>query len=393
MHNDRAEKPVYGAAIRGLWALDPEFLTVNHGSFGATPLAVLAAQDEWRRQLEAQPSRFMRRVLPGALREAAARLAAFLNAEADDLAFVDNATVGCNAVLRSLRLGRGDEILVFDHGYAAVRNAARHVAERGGARVVEAKLPFPDPSDDAITAAFKAALTPRTRLAIVDHITSPSALVMPVARLASASREAGVPIMVDGAHGPGQVTMDLGALGADWYAGNCHKWLSAPKGCAFLWARRDRQQDLHPVTISHGYGQGFLAEFDWTGTRDPSAFLAVGAAIDLHERLGGAALRRRNAELAREGARRIADALGTQCGGAPAMYASMGLVRLPVPGPATRERAVALRERLLVEFRTDAPLHALGGSIWLRLSAAAYNEPGDYAALAGIARRLAGLGN
>jgi isopenicillin-N epimerase len=387
--NDIDKSPSrYGASLRDLWQLEPDFLTVNHGSFGATPRSVLAAQDDWRRQLEAQPSRFMRRTLPQALRRAAGRLAAFLGADSDDVAFVDNATVGCNAVLRSLRFQPGDQIVVFDHGYAAVRNAARHEAGRAGASVVEAKMPFPRPDNNGIVAALESALTSRTRLVIVDHITSPSALVLPVERIAARCHAAGIPVLVDGAHGPGHLSFNLPALGADWYAGNCHKWLSAPKGCAFLWADRARQTDLHPVTISHGYGQGFLAEFDWTGTRDPSAYLAIDAAIDFHETLGGAALRNRNIGLAREGAQIVATALGTEIGALASMSGAMGLVRLPVTGPSTLERAKSLRAQLMDEHHTDAPFHPLAGSIWVRLSAAAYNEPKDYEQLAAILQRF-----
>jgi isopenicillin-N epimerase len=384
-----SERPQLGAAIRHEWLLDWQKLTVNHGSYGATPRVVLAAQDEWRRRLEAQPTLFMRRVLPEALRRSAEHLAAFMGAEGKDLVFVENATVGCNAVLRSLRFEPGDEILLLSHTYGAVRNTARYVAGLSGARLVEAAVPFPDPDGDVLLANVAAALTKRTRLAIIDHITSPSALLLPVERLIALCRAAGVPVLVDGAHGPGQITLDLGVLGADWYVGNCHKWLMAPKGCAFLWARADRQAELHPVTISHGFGQGFLEEFDWTGTLDPSAFLAADAAIEFHQRLGGAELRQRNAALAWRAAELVADRLGTDIGAGRGFCAAMTLVRLPIDGPATPERALALRGRLLDAFATDAPLQALAGAIWVRLSAQAYNEIDDYEALAEICRRLA----
>jgi isopenicillin-N epimerase len=380
--------PRLGAAIRGEFMLDPDFLTVNHGSFGAAPREVLAAQEGWRRRLEAQPTRFMRNELPKALRAAAGKLGRFLGAAGEDIAFVDNATTGCNAVLRSLAFQPGDEILVLDHVYGAVRNTVRHVAERAGARMVEAAIPFPNPTSDGVVAAVEAKLGPNTRLAVFDHITSHSALVLPIRRMVAACRAAGVPVLVDGAHGPGQVTVELAALGADWYSGNCHKWLSTPKGCAFLWAREDRQQDLHPVTISHGYGKGFTAEFDWTGTRDPSAYLAVDAAIEFHERLGGPAFRRRNAELAQAGAALIARRLDSETAAGPEFHAAMWLVKLPVAGPATPERAFALRSRMLDEFSTDVPVHPLSGAIWLRISAFAYNEIGDYARLAEAAEKL-----
>lgn len=375
--------PALGAAIRAEWRLDPDYLTVNHGSFGATPLPVLAAQEEWRRRMEAQPSRFMRKVLPDALRAAAGRLAAFLGAEAQDVAFVDNATEGCNAVLRSLAFRPGEEILCLSHVYGAVRNTIRHVCATSGAVMVQAPLPFPRPDEDAIVAAIEAAITPRTRLAVMDHITSSSAMILPLQRILAVCHARGVPVLVDGAHGPGQVELDLTALGADWYVGNCHKWLMAAKGCAFLWARRDRQDGIHPAVISHGYGQGFLAEFDWTGTWDPSAYLSVTAALDFQARLGGAAMRARNRALAFAAGNLVAARLGTETGTGNAPTGSMAMVRLPLDGAASAERAVALRDRLL-DAGTDVPLHAHDSGIWLRLSAAAYNEQGDYEHLADI---------
>jgi isopenicillin-N epimerase len=372
-----------GRAIRHEWTLDPTWLSVNHGSFGATPRRVLAAQNEWRRRMEAQPGRFFRREMIPALREAAGRVAAFLGAEGRDLAFVENATTGCNAVLRSLRLEPGDEILTLAHGYGAVRNAARFVAEQAGAAVIELPLPFPRPTAQAITECVSGALTGRTRIAVIDHITSPSALVLPVAEIVATCKRAGVPVLIDGAHGPGQVPLDLPTIGADWYAGNCHKWLCAPKGCGLLWAAPERQTSLHPVTISHGLGGGFLAEFDWTGTRDPSAFLAVGAAIEFFESLGGPALMERNANLARQAARFLADRLGTEIGADAGMNAAMGLLRLPLRGPMTPARADGIRERLL-DVRADAPVHVIDGSAWVRVSAHAYNEMQDYECLADL---------
>ena len=366
-----------GHALRDEFLLEPDFVTVNHGSYGATPKCVLAAQDHWRRRMEAQPSRFMRAELPPALRQAAAALAGFLGAAAQDVAFVSNATEGCNAVLRSLRLRPGDEILVLGHVYGAVRNTVRYVCERAGARLVEVPMPFPRLDSDTLLADMAAALGKRTRIAVIDHITSSSAMVLPLPEIIAACHAAGVPILVDGAHGPGQVDIDLTALNADYYVGNCHKWLMAAKGCGFIWARRDRQDDLHPTVISHGYNQGFLAEFDWTGTWDPSAFLSVTAALDFHARLGGPALRARNAALAAEAATLLAGRLGTETASGNAADGAMALVRLP----AADTRATALRDALLVAG-ADAPIQPLAGASWLRLSAHAYNEISDYLALA-----------
>jgi len=371
-----------GRAIRPAFALDPDWLTVSHGAYGATPCAVLAVQDAWRARMEAQPTFFMKRILPGALRKAASQLAVHFGAQACDLAFVENATVGCNAVLHSLRFSEGDEILLFDQGYRAVRNAAQHVAARSGARVAMVSIPWPDPDEDEIVARLAAGLTGRTRLVILDHVTSPSALILPVARLVALCRAAGVPVLVDGAHAPGQMCLDLAALDADYYVGDGHKWLMAPRGSGFLWARRDRQEGLHPLAISHPYGEGFTAEFDYTGTRDSTAYLAVPAALDFIEGLGGPALWRRNAVLARAGAEVLAGRFGTRIGGPACMSGSMASVRLPWRGAPTREASLALRERLILQHQTDAPVHPMGDGLWVRLSAQAYNELPDYEALA-----------
>jgi isopenicillin-N epimerase len=356
------------------WDLDPDFLTVNHGSFGATPRAVREVQRTWQDRMEHQPSRFMSTELGPAIRHAAGVLADFLGARGDDVAFVDNATTGCNAVLRSLALAAGDEIVILSHAYGAVRNAVRHAASLVGARIVEARIPFPDPSSEAMIAAVAAVLSPTTRLVVLDHITSASALVIPVQDIVPLAHATGAKVLIDGAHAPGQNDLSLTAIGADWYVGNCHKWLCAPKGCAFIHALD--QMDLHPTVISHGYGKGFLEEFDWTGTTDPSRFLAVEAAIAMHQRLGGAHLRRRNHDLAAEATLRLAQRLGTERGAAPEVSGAMGTVRLPVADP-TPERAQAIRSALM-QAGTDAPVHALDGGVWLRLSAFAYNEPGDY---------------
>ena len=381
MTSIRPAPVAFGAALHREWGLDPDFLTVNHGSYGATPLVVRAEQDRWRQRMEAQPTRFFFLELPGALREAAAALATFVGAAADDIAFVPNATTGANAVLRSMRFAAGDEVLHVSHVYNAVRNTITHVGEQAGAKAVVAEIPFPRPEPAAILKNIEQAITPRTRIAVIDHITSPSGLVLPIAEIIRLCHAAGVPVLVDGAHGAGQVVLDLRALGVDWYVGTCHKWLCAPKGCGFLYARADRRAGLHPVTISHGYGGGFTTEFDWTGTIDPSAFLSLPAAIAFFERLGGPALMARNRKLAAEAATLVAGALRTEVGALPGMAGSMGLVRLPIDLEANRAAAVKVRHTLQTAG-TDAPVHPLAGTLWLRLSAYAYNEIGDYERLA-----------
>ncbi len=369
---------VYGAALRGEWLLDPATAFLNHGSFGATPRTVLAAQEAWRRRIERNPPHFMARDYPAAIRDAAERLGAYLGAAGSDLVFVDNATSGANAVLRSQSFKRGDEILVTTLGYRAVANAARYVAERSGATFVEVPIDLPVRDGEAILAAVAARLSARTRLAIFDHVASHSAIVLAVERLVPLARAAGAQVLIDGAHAPGSIPLDVPALGADYYIGNCHKWLMAPRGCGFLWAMGERQGSLHPLAISHGFGKGFAAEFDWTGTRDPSAWLSAPAAIDFHRSLGGERLKARNTALARAMGRMLAQAWGTELAAPEDMFAAMAAIRLPVKGPMTQEHAKEVQARLYDTHRIEAAINCEDGRLWLRIAAQAYNEPADY---------------
>ncbi|MBM3522104.1 MAG: aminotransferase class V-fold PLP-dependent enzyme, partial [Alphaproteobacteria bacterium] len=293
MTNDELAQLPFGHPARKLFTLDPDVAFLNNGSYGACPIPVIEAQDAIRREMERQPVAFFAEVVPVKLRGAAERLAGFLGARGEDVVFVENATAGMNVVLRSLQFARGDEILTTDHVYGAVRQVLRHLEREAGIAVVEPTLPYPVRDENLIVEAVARAMTPRTRLLVIDHIASRSALILPVARLAALARERGVPVLVDGAHAPGQLALDVPALGADWVIGNCHKWLFAPKGAAFLWVRADRQTGLHPPVISHGYGGGFAAEFDWVGTRDVSPWLSVPAAIDFYEAVGPARVRER----------------------------------------------------------------------------------------------------
>jgi isopenicillin-N epimerase len=387
---DRAEEdrrvptpPAYGLAARPLFRLDPDIAFLNHGSFGAVPIAVSEAQDALRREMERQPVQFMTRRNSGPrLRRAAAELAAFLGAEADDLVLVENATAGVNTVLRSLALRPGDAILVTDHAYGAVRNAVEHVCRRSGARLVEARLPFPPSGPEAVVEAVARALTPQVRLAVLDLVTSPTALVLPVAALAAVCREAGARVLVDAAHGPGMLDLDVPGLGADWVAGNAHKWLFAPRGAAFLWARKEAQRGLHPLVISHGYRQGLATEFDWVGTRDLTAWLSIPAAIAFYDAMGGGRIRAYNHALALEAAALIAGRWGTTVGGPPAMTGSMATIRLPGEWPATRKAAERIHDRLWEQHRIEVPVIPFAGALWVRISAQIYNSIEDYARLA-----------
>jgi isopenicillin-N epimerase len=270
------------------WILDPDVAYLNHGAFGACPRPVLDAQERWRVELETNPNRFfLERYVP-ALDAARAALAAFLGADPAGLVFVRNATEGVNAVLRSLEpeLGAGDELLVTDHAYNACRNVIDVTAERTGARVVVAHVPFPIGSADEALEAILGAAGGRTRLALIDQVTSPTALLLPVERVIAAL-EPDVPVLVDAAHAPGMIALALDATGATFTAGNCHKWLCAPKGAGFLHVRADMRERILPTVVSHGWNRmfrpsatRFQAMFDWAGTTDPSAWLAVPTAID-----------------------------------------------------------------------------------------------------------------
>ncbi len=372
------DSPRPALAPKSDWLLDPGGIFLNHGSFGATPRVVLAEQDRWRAQMERHPTTFMTYEIGPALRAAAAKLAAFLHASADDLVFVENATTGCNIVLNALPLGAGDEILVTDHGYGAVHKAALHAAKRGGATLVEVKVPFPLADQRQVIDAVKAALTPRTRLAILDHVTSATAAIFPVRELTALCHAAGARVLIDGAHAPGMLTLDVPGVGADWYVGNCHKWLMAPKGAGFLWTAPAQQAEMHPLTISHGYGQGYTAEFDWIGTRDFGAWLAVPAAIEHHDKLGGAALRERNHALACAAADAIAQAWKMPRGAPDALTGSMAAIRLPVDGPGTQERSLELRASLFKDHGIELAITVHGGALWARISAQAYNAFEDY---------------
>ena len=398
--------------MRQHWWLDPEHTYLNHGTVGATPRVVLAAQQALQQQIEAHPARFLFRELlsspapapapvPAAaevdvpapprprLRAAADAVGAFVGARGDDLAFVDNASAGINAVLRSLVLQPGDELLLHDLAYGAVARAAQYVARRQGAQVVTFRWPFPADSADPgrWVDALTAAITPRTRLAIVDHIVSETSLVLPVAEIARACRARGVPLLVDGAHAPGAIALDIAAIGADWYVANLHKWAFAPRGCGVLWAAPARQHDLHPGVISWGLDQGLAAEFDWTGTRDPSAWLTAPAGLAFIEQtLGTVRMRDHNHALVCDAARHLAERAGCGWHTPGAMLGCMATVplapRLADALGATPAGATRLKDWLFHAHRIEAQILALRGALWVRLSAQVYNDAADIDQLA-----------
>jgi isopenicillin-N epimerase len=382
----------FGHPLRDRWLLDPDVTYLNHGTVGATPRAVLTAQQALRDEMERQPSRFMLREVsnwigadaghPTRMREAAAGVARFVGARPDDVVFVDNATAGVNAVLRSMILAPDDEIVVTDHTYGAVAKAADFVARRAGARVVVATLPFPRFDAVAAVDAIEAALTPRTRLAIVDHVVSETALLLPVRDVVARCRERGVPVLVDGAHAPGAIELDVDAVDADWYTANLHKWAHAPRSCGILWARPERQGDLHPTVISWGLEEGFTREFDWVGTRDPTPWLAAPAGIAFLESLGWDAVRRHNHDLAWHAATSLTRRWQTPLEIDESSVGTMAAVPLPAAAGSTDAEARRLRDALLFEDRIEVAAFARAGRLWVRVSAQVYNDEGDIDRLA-----------
>jgi isopenicillin-N epimerase len=378
------------------WTLDPEVTFLNHGAFGACPREVLALQSELRARMERDPIDFLVRALEPLLDEVRTRLAAFLRADPEDLAFVDNATAGVNTVVRSLGFEPGDELLTTDHAYNACANVLRAVAERAGARVVVAQVPFPVASPEEVSSAVLGAVSARTRLVLLDHVTSATGVVFPVETLVPALQARGIDVLVDGAHAPGMVPLDLEALGAAYYTGNCHKWLCAPKGAAFLHVRRDRQEGLRPLVISHGANSlrtdrsRFRLEFDWTGTRDPTALLCVGRAIDVVGGLlpgGWNEVRARNGALARRARALVSGALGVAPPCPESMLGSLATVELPdhprwpLPRPGDLD---PLQDSLFARHRIEVPIYGWPTEHrrWIRVSPHLHNSEAQYVFLA-----------
>jgi isopenicillin-N epimerase len=376
------------------WILDPAIAQLNHGSFGACSAPVLEAQRRWRTRMEANPTAFFVETVPEALDHARTVLGGFLGGDPDGMAFVANATTGVNAVLRSLEpdLGTGDEIVVIDHAYNACRNAVEATARRTGFSVVVATIPFPIAGPDEVVTAVLDAVSSRTRLVMIDHVTSATALVLPLARIVSAL-EPDVPVLVDGAHAPGMVPVALDELGAAFYAGNCHKWLCAPKGAGFLHVREDQRHRIEPVVVSHGWEGEFPPArsryqrmFDWTGTDDPTARLVIPDALEAVGNLhpgGWPGVMAANRDLALAARDLICAALDLEPAAPPEMIGAMATVPLgeiPDPAPLPDPLIATLRSRWSIEipvFAIPSPTRRA-----VRLSAQRYNRLDDYALLA-----------
>jgi isopenicillin-N epimerase len=372
------------------WTLDPDVAYLNHGGFGAAPRSVLAEQQAVRDELERNPVQFLVRRLPGLLADVRTRLAAFLTADEAGLVFVDNATTGTQTVISGIRLGPGDEVLTTDHCYGAALAQLRRAVDAAGATLRIVPVAMPAASREAVAAAVLTGLTGRTRLLVVDHIASCSGLLFPVEEIVAECRRQQVPVLIDGAHATGQVPVDLDRLGADFWTGNLHKWVCAPKASAVLHVAPQWRDSLRPLVASHGLLDGYQPAFDWTGTRDPSSLLATPAALSFFEQAGWENVRAHNNDLARQGADLVAKALGTQgfgtqgfgtqAGAAAGLAAALQVVRLP--RELTEAEARELESRLFDEYRVVVPVTFLGGYRWLRLSAQLYNTPDDYQRLA-----------
>ncbi len=377
-----ANNPLWGEDwpdVRALWPLEPSVDHLNHGSYGAVPTPVLDEQQSWRQRMEENPVRFFGRELPDALEEARLEVARFLGAEENALVLVPNATTAMSTVLSALRLQPADDLLVTDHAYGAVGYAAERFASRAGARLVSATLPL-DGSDDETERAVLAALTDRTRLAIIEEITSPTARRLPVARLVAGLRGRGVRVLVDGAHAPGMLPVDLAALGADYWTGNLHKWCCAPRGTGVLVVAGDRRADLDPLVASWGQPRGFPESFATPGTDDYTAWLAAPRALRLMSSLGWDRVRAHNLALVDAAQQRLAAALGLGSADLPLNSAevSMRLVPLPAGLAASYDTAAQLQASISERIGVEVAVTTWRGRGFVRISAQVYNAPGDY---------------
>ncbi len=373
----------FGPPLRSEWMIDPATTYLNHGTVGAPPRRVLDAQRAIIEEIERQPAKYLLRDLantdgtaegPGPLphmRAAIGRVASFVGADPADMVFVDNATTGANAVLRSFPFRSGDEILVTDTAYGGVVRAVNYAALQTGATVRTMTLPALGSPADAFADAIEAALGDDTRMLLIDHITAATALILPVAEIARRCHERGVLVLVDAAHAPGGIAIDIPSFGVDWYFGNLHKWAWTPRSSGILWTAPEHQRYLHPTVISWGYGNGIAAEFDLLGTRDPSPFLAAPAALDLLDEYGFERVGAYNHQLAWDAAHLLSNRWGTEFTTPEAMIGPMSTVRLPARFGTTAADASKLRDTLLFDHHIEVPVYA-GDPLTVRISAQIY---------------------
>ena len=392
--------PTFGRAMLEHWALDPAGSYLNHGTVGVVPRCVLEEAESIRREIESHPSRFMlREIVPliesaqgeGRLREAAAKVAEFVGARSSDLAFIDNATSGTNAVLRSFPIPTGKSLLIMETTYGGVKQAARYAARQAGTELRVARLPLPVPDEQAVLDVFDEAMTPDVALAIVDHIVSETGIVLPIAEIAEMCHSRGIRILIDGAHAPAQLDLDLPSYGVDWYVGNLHKWAHAPRSTGILWASEEAQQGLHPAVVSWRLDEGMTREFDWMGTKDPSPWLAAPAGLRLLHEWGLERVRQWNHDTLWNGIEHLQTELGGRTSGPRSMTSSMVALELPQGLGTQNDDAFRLRDGLLFEEGIEVQVQAWDGRLWLRASAQVYNDQSDFDRLTeSLKRRLDG---
>jgi isopenicillin-N epimerase len=375
------------AALLEAFGLDPDVLHLNHGAFGVAPVVVRRAAAAWRERAERNPHRFNRVEIGGLVAAARERAAGFLGVDPSRAAWVRNVSEGVSAVLGSLELHPGDELVISTHGYGAVRKALSHHAVRTGARIVEAAYPV-GAGDDVVVSAYVAAFSCRTRLVVIDRITSPTAAVVPVAAVAAAAADVGTLVLVDAAHAPGQLRDDIAALGADHWIGNLHKWAYTPRGSAILWSRPGT--DVMPTVLSWQLDDGYGASFDYPGTWDYAGWLAAADGLAYWDALGGWDAVARLADLVADGQKRVAEALEVTLERLPPTPApAMRLVPLPGGVLTSPEQVDSFYEALSQQRVEVAPVH-FDGAGYLRIAAAPYNTPDDYDRLADTVRDLLG---
>lgn len=369
--------------FKDLFMLDPEVIFLNHGSFGATPKEVFEVYQDWQRKLEHQPVKFLGREISGHLKNARDALGQYLNVQGDDLAYVPNATFGVNVVARSLKLGPGDEVLSSNHEYGACENVWEYLSQRQGFSYKKQAIDLPAPSPQELLEQIWQGVTSQTKVLYLSHITSPTALIFPVEELCTRARAAGIITVIDGAHAPGQISLDLSAMNVDFYTGNCHKWLCSAKGAGFLYVRKELQQHIEPVLIGWGLhrnpslGSKFLDYYDWLGTNDYASYLSVPAAIDFQQKHNWPEVRKKCHQLLKDTLQHInqaTDHIPTY--GDESLYSQMAIVELPGVKDAT-----AFKDRLYDDYHIEIPLTQHGGKTFARISVQAYTSEQDLQAL------------
>ncbi len=387
----RATTPIAEAGHEYL--LRPGMAFLNHGSYGACPRPVFEEYQRWQRELAAQPVEFLGRRLHDLLGSAREALAAYVGTAADNLVFVPNATHGMNIVARSLRLGPGDEVLGATHEYGAVERTWRFICGQTGAEYRSQPIDLPVDDPETLIEQLWASVTERTRVLVVSHITSPTALIFPIAAICRRAAAQGILTVIDGAHAPGHIDLHLDTLGADFYTGNCHKWLCAPNGSGFLYARPERQALLHPLVVSWGWQarkpgpSPFQDFFEWTGTSDPSAYLSVPAAIAFQARHNWPRVRADCHALARQARERVAALTGLEqiCPDSPEWWGQMCTIPLPLADSAAGE---VLKHKLWDDYQVEVPIVDWQDRLFVRVSIQAYNTPGDVDRLVDALARL-----